>query len=73
VHIERESQAVLELALQGQLDLVCSKGFQPVRVYVDLQSALRALSAKFENIPIDVGGAGDHLPKPDPKIWRIKE
>jgi len=73
VPIERESQAVLGLALQGQLELVCSKGFQPVRVYVDPQSALRVLATKFENVAIDVGGAGDHLPKTDVKIRRIKE
>jgi hypothetical protein len=73
VHIERESQAVLGLALQGQLELVHSKGFRPVRVYVDLQSALWALSTKFENVAIDIGGAGDHLPKADVKIQRIKE
>jgi hypothetical protein len=73
VPIERESQAVLGMALQGQLELIRSKGFQPVRVYVDPQSALRALATKFENVTIDVGGAGDHLPKVDAKIWRIKE
>jgi hypothetical protein len=73
VPIERESQAVLGMALQGQLGLIRSKGFQPVRVYVDPQSALRALATKFENVVIDVGGAGDHLPKVDAKIRRIKE
>jgi len=73
VPIERESQAVLGMALQGQLELVRSKGFQPVPVYVDPQSALRALATKFENVAIDVGGAGDHLPKADAKIRCIKE
>ncbi len=73
VYIERESQAVLGLALQGQLELLRSKGFQPVWVYVDPQSALRALSTKFENVAIDVGGTGDHLPKADARIWCIKE
>ncbi len=40
VAIERESQGVLGTALQGQLELSESKGFMPVRVHVDPQSAL---------------------------------
>jgi hypothetical protein len=73
VYIERESQAILGPTLQGQLELVRSKGFKPVHLYVDPQSALRALPTIFENVAIDVGGAGDHLSKADAKIWRIKE
>ena len=42
VHIERESHTVLGMALQGQLELLCSKGFKRIRVYVDPQSALKA-------------------------------
>jgi len=42
-------------------------------VYVDPQSTLRVLATKFENVAIDVGGAGDHLPKTGAKIRRIKE
>jgi hypothetical protein len=42
-------------------------------VYVDLQSALKSLATKFENIEIDVGGAGNYIPKVDAKIQRIKE
>jgi hypothetical protein len=56
VNIERESQNVLGPALQGQIDLLRSKGFSPIRVYVDPQSALRVLATKFENVSVDVGG-----------------
>jgi hypothetical protein len=68
VAIERELQGVLGPALQGQLELLRSKGFQPVRVYVDPQSALKSLATKYENVEIDVGGAGDYVPKVDTKI-----
>jgi hypothetical protein len=46
VHIEQESHALLGMALQGQLELLYSKGFKPIRVYVDPQSALKSLETK---------------------------
>ncbi len=73
VAAERESQAILGPALQGQLELLRSKGFQPVRVHVDPQSALKSMATKFENVEIDIGGAGDYVLKVDDKIRRIKE
>jgi hypothetical protein len=73
VHIERESHAVLSMALQGQLELLQSKGFKPIRVYVDPQSALKSLETKFPNVSIDVAGTKDYVPKADIKIRRIKE
>ena len=73
VHIERELHTVLGMALQGQLELLCSKGFERIRVYVDPQSALKSLETKFPNVSIDVAGAKDYVPKADIKIRRIKE
>jgi hypothetical protein len=73
VHIERELLAVLGMALQGQLELLYSKGFKPIRVYVDPQSALKSLETKFLNVSIDMAGAKDYVPKADIKIRRIKE
>jgi hypothetical protein len=73
VNVERELQNVLGPALQGQIDLLHSKGFSPRRVYVDPQSALKTLATKFENVSVDVGGASDFVPKVDAKIRRIKE
>jgi hypothetical protein len=60
VHIEQELQNVLGLALQGQLNLLRSKGFTPTCVYVEQQSALRTL---FETVSVDIGNAGDFMPK----------
>jgi hypothetical protein len=70
--VEQESQNVLGPALQGQIDLLRSKGFSPTRVYVDSQSALKTLTMKFENVCVDMGGASDFVPKVDAKIRRIK-
>ncbi len=56
---ERESQRMLGPALQGQLELLRSKGFKPVRVHTDPKSTLRSLATKFENVEIDIGSTGD--------------
>jgi hypothetical protein len=71
--IERESVSALGVALQGQLELLRSRGFTPVRVHSDPQSSFRTISMSFENVVIDVSGAGDFDPKVDIKIRRIKE
>jgi hypothetical protein len=42
-----------------------------VRVHIDLQSAFRSLTTKFENVMINVGGLADYVPKADAKIRRI--
>jgi hypothetical protein len=55
------------------LELLYSKGFKPICVYVDPQSALKSLETKFPNVSIDVAGAKDYVPKADIKIRRIKE
>jgi hypothetical protein len=71
--VERETATVLGVALQGQLELLRSRGFVPVRVHTDPQSAFRSLTTSFENVVIDPSGAGDYVPKVDTKIRRIKE
>ncbi len=65
-------QNVLGPTLQGQLDHLRSKGFNPTHVYIDPQSMLRTLAMKFENVSMDVEGAGNFVPKVNAKI-RIKE
>ena len=52
--IERETALVLGSALQSQLELLRSRGFVPVRVYMDPQSAFRTLMTKFENVVIKI-------------------
>jgi hypothetical protein len=71
--IERETQGVLGPTLQGQLELLRSRGFIPTMVYTDPQSAFRSLTTQYPGVVIDVGGAGDYVSKVDAKIWRIKE
>jgi len=54
--IERETALVLGNTLQDQIELFRSRGFTPIRVHTDPQSAFRSLSTKFENVVIDTGG-----------------
>ncbi len=71
--IERETQQVLGMALQGQLELLRSRGFIPTVVHTDPQSAFCTLTSQFLGVVIDVGGAGDYVSKVDVKIHPIKE
>ncbi len=36
-------------------------------MYIDLQSALKSLATKFENVAIDVRGVSDYVPKVNAK------
>jgi hypothetical protein len=71
--IERETQQVLGMALQVQLELLRSRGFILTVVHMDPQSAFRMLTTQFPGVVIDIGGAGDYVSKVDAKIHRIKE
>jgi hypothetical protein len=71
--IAGESRQELGMALQGQLAVLRSKGFIPSIVYVDPQSAFKAMTRDFPGVEIDVGGAGDYVAKVDSHIRRIKE
>jgi hypothetical protein len=52
--IERETQQVLGMTLQGQLELLCSHGFIPTVVHMDPQSAFRTLTTQFLGVVIDI-------------------
>jgi hypothetical protein len=71
--IEQETQQVLGMTLQGQLELLCSHGFIPAVIHTDPQSAFRALTTQFLGVIIDIGGAGGYVSKVDTKIHCIKE
>jgi hypothetical protein len=71
--IETETQGVLSPALQGQLELLRSRGFIPTMVYTDPQSAFCSLTTQYPGVVIDVGGVGDYVSKVDAKIRCIKE
>lgn len=72
-HIEWDTQLVLGNTLQGQFEILCSKGFVPVRVHMDQQRAFQSITTQFKKVEINVRGAGDYIPKIDTKIWCIKE
>jgi hypothetical protein len=42
-------------------------------VHTDPQSSFKAIATNFENVVIDVSGAGDFVPKIDVRIRQIKE
>lgn len=50
---------MLDIVLQGQLELLHSRGFTPIRVHTDPQSSFKTLITNFENVVIDMSGAGD--------------
>ena len=72
-HVKTEDTNNLGLALQAHVTLLRTCGFEVVRVEVDPQRALSNLSGSFPGVEVDVSGAGDHLPKIDIKIRRVKE
>jgi hypothetical protein len=71
--IRNEGRMEMGLSLQGQLGLLCSRAFKPTIVYADPHSTFRNMMYNFPGVEVDVGGAGDYIPKVDAKIHRIKE
>ena len=71
--IERETANQLGLALQGQLNLLRSRGFVPTIEYTDPGPGFQALVNQFPGVILDTGGAKDNVAKVDIKIRRIKE
>jgi hypothetical protein len=71
--VDSEKTEDLGLALQGQVNLIRSRGFKPTVCYLDPQPGFVPLVGQIPGVEIDVCGAGDHLDKIDAKIRRIKE
>ena len=67
-HIERKTGAQLGLALQGQLDLLCSRGFISTIVYTDPAPVFQVLVNHFPGVIVDTGGAQDNNAKVDIRI-----
>ena len=63
----------LGLAIQAQLDLIHNWQFDVDTIVCDPQSSLVALKNKFPGVVFDITGAGDHLPKVDVKMRRVKK
>ena len=72
-HLSGLSTEDVGAALQSQVRLIESRGYRCTYIMVDPQRSLVALQGKFPGITIDISGAGDHLPKVDAKIRRVKE
>ena len=72
-HVSSTNKTQLGKAIQTQINLLRSRGFEVAKIFVDPQPALKAIQFSFPGIEIDVSGAGDHLDKVDAKIRRIKE
>jgi hypothetical protein len=71
--IQSENRLELGMALQDQMAVLRSRGFEPCTVYTDPHSSFRSMTQDFPGVEIDVGGAGDYVSKADAKIRRIKE
>jgi hypothetical protein len=72
-HLKDETANSLGEVLQGQLELMRERAFEPVMVHVDPASALMILRGQFPGVVVDPSGAGEHVPKVDIRIRRIKE
>jgi hypothetical protein len=71
--VTSQSKNKLGEALQSQINLLRSFGFDASFIWVDPQKAIANLKGSFPGVELDASGAGDHLPKVDAKIRRIKE
>jgi hypothetical protein len=72
-NVDKEKTENFGMAIQAQLNLLRSRGFNPVRIHMDPQPALSALVGQFPGVEIDISGAGDCLDKVDAKMRRMKE
>ena len=61
------------MALQGQVDMLRSRGFVPTIIYTDPAPGFQANVNLLPGIIIDTGGAQDNNAKVDIKIRRVKE
>ena len=71
-YIERETAPQLGMALQGQVDMLHSRGFVPTIIYTDPAPGFQANVNLLPGIIIDMGGAQDNNAKVDIKI-HVKE
>jgi hypothetical protein len=72
-YLKDETANSLGESLQGQLEVLRERDFDPVMVHVDPVSALMNLRGQFPGVVVEPSGAGDHVPKVDIRIRRVKE
>jgi len=71
--LEKLTADVLLAAIQGQVDLIASRGYKARVIHMDPQPGFRSLKGSIAELEFDEGGAGDHAEKIDQKIRRLKE
>lgn len=67
------SASAMLSAIQGQVNLLASRGFKARLIHMDPQPGFRSLKGSIAGLEFDEGGAGDHAEKIDQKIRRLKE
>jgi hypothetical protein len=60
-HLKDETANSMGECLQGQLETLRERDFEPVVVYVDPASALMTLRGQFPGVVVDPSGAGEHV------------
>ena len=71
--ITDETENTLGVALQGQLEALRERGFNPIVCHVDPHSTIIKLNGQFPGVLIDPGGARDRVPRYDAKMRRLKD
>jgi hypothetical protein len=71
--LSNQGKSCLGQALQVQINLLRSRGFDVTMVIVDPQKSIAALEGSFPGVEVNSTGAGDHLHKVDARIRRVKE
>lgn len=72
-HVSGLSRDDFGSGVQKHIDTHRSRGFEPRRIYIDLQKALTTLQYAFPGVEVDVSGVGNHLDKVVSKTHRVKE
>ena len=71
--LQNQTADALGKSLSSMISLLASQGFQVTRIVCDAHASFKALVGTIPGVMIDVGGAGDCVPKVDIRIRRIEE
>ena len=71
--LARTTKSTLAGGFQSQINLLKSRGFKVVTVFMDPQPGHMSFHGAIADVEFNIGGAGDHADKIDQKIRRVKE
>ena len=71
--LTRTTKSTLAGGFQSQINLLKSRGFKVVTVFMDPQPGHMSFHGAIADVEFNIGGAGDHADKIDQKIRRVKE